>query len=184
VLIVAAQHAGRHRKDRSRRASRARNAAVATSAAAIAGIAVTSPPHPAPAPAVPAVHAVLASSSETLGQRMLDQAETRTGDWYAWGGTGPSVFDCSGLVYWAAERIGLGSSFPRDTYDLEHSSRLEYIPLSQARRGDLMFYGTGHVEFDTIWYHTTFGAQTWGTRVGWHKWSAWWHPTFAMRILR
>lgn len=151
----------------------------AASFATGAGLMVSAPSAPAK---VPVQDAMLASSSETVGQRLLDKAETRTGDWYFYGGAGPYVFDCSGLVYWAAGQIGL-RNWPRSTYSLLASSRLERIPLSSARRGDLMFYGSGHVEIDTIWYHQTFGAQTWGTRVGWHRWSSWWHPTMAYRIL-
>jgi hypothetical protein len=59
---------------------------------------------------------------------------------------------------------------------------LHRIPLSQARRGDLMFYGSGHVEINTIWYHQTFGAHHSGERVGWRTWGPWWHPTAAYRV--
>jgi len=59
---------------------------------------------------------------------------------------------------------------------------LHRIPLSQARRGDLMFYGSGHVEINTIWYHQTFGAHSSGQRVGWIKWGPWWSPTAAYRV--
>jgi len=180
VLSVITHHAGRHAAPR--RAGRpwlvvltVVLVVVALGTALLLGMVTGSPPPPAPA------RATLAASTETLGERILDKAETRTGDWYVYGGAGPSVFDCSGLVYWAATQLGL-RNFPRDTYEMEHSSRLEYIPLSQARRGDLMFYGSGHVEMDTIWYHQTFGAQTWGTRVGWHRWGSYWQPTFAMRV--
>jgi cell wall-associated NlpC family hydrolase len=173
------RYAGRHRKDRAW----LRNIIVLAtfmSVAAVIAIGGASLHAPPAAPAAPAEHAVLASSTETLGARMLDQAETRTGDWYFFGGAGPWVFDCSGLVYWAAGRIGLGS-FPRSTYSMLASPRL--VRTYSPRRGDLAFYGSGHVEFVTIWYHTTFGAQTWGTRVGWHRWSSWWHPTMFYRIV-
>ena len=62
------------------------------------------------------------------------------------------------------------------------SSHLHRIPLSQARRGDLMFYGSGHVEIDTTWYHQTFGAHDYGQRVGWAKWGPWFYPTAAYRV--
>jgi hypothetical protein len=47
----------------------------------------------------------------------------------------------------------------------------------------LAFYGSGHVEFVTAWWHTTFGAQQTGTRVGWHGWSGWWAPTMFFRVI-
>ena len=128
-------------------------------------------------PAAPAT-AQLTASTESIGNRILDMAETRTGSWYVYGGAGPSVFDCSGLVYWASHRLGV--NMPRTTYGMLASSHLYRV--YSPRRGDLAFYGTGHVEFVTTWYHTTFGAQNSGTRVGWHRWNAYWYPTMYFRI--
>ena len=133
------------------------------------------------APAASAA-AKLTASRESIGNRILDEAETRAGDWYVYGGAGPRVFDCSGLVYWASHRLGV--NMPRTTYGMLSqgvSSGLLYR-VSSPRRGDLAFYGTGHVEFVTTWSHTTFGAQHTGTRVGWHRWNAYWHPTMYFRI--
>ncbi len=126
--------------------------------------------------------AKLTASTESTGNRILDEDETRAGDWYVYGGAGPRVFDCSGLVYWASHRLGV--NMPRTTYGMLSqgvSSGLLYR-VSSPRRGDLAFYGTGHVEFVTTWSHTTFGAQHTGTRVGWHHWNAYWHPTMYYRI--
>lgn len=117
----------------------------------------------------------------TLGDRVLNAAETRAGDWYSYGAAGPSAFDCSGLVYWAAGQLGI--SVPRTTYGmLAGSAHLYRIPLSQIRRGDLVFFGSGHVELATILYHVSFGAHHSGTRVGWRGWSGWYAPTMAMRF--
>ena len=114
---------------------------------------------------------------------MLNAAETQAGCWYDYGGTGPCShgYDCSGIVVWAARQLGI--VLPRTTYAmLAGSPHLYRIPLSQARRGDLMFYGSGHVEINTIWYHATFGAHDSGQRVGWITWGPWWHPTAAYRV--
>ena len=124
------------------------------------------------------VTAQLTASTESIGNRILDMAETRTGDWYSYGSAGPYAFDCSGLVYWASHKLGV--NMPRTTYGMLASSHLYRV--YSPRRGDLAFYGTGHVEFVTAWYHTTFGAQNVGTRVGWHTWNAYWHPTMYFRI--
>lgn len=124
------------------------------------------------------VTAQLTASTESIGNRILDMAETRTGDWYSYGSAGPYAFDCSGLVYWASHKLGV--NMPRTTYGMLASSHLYRV--YSPRRGDLAFYGTGHVEFVTSWYHTTFGAQNAGTRVGWHTWNAYWHPTMYFRI--
>ena len=133
------------------------------------------------APAAP-VAAQLTAYRESIGNRILDVAETRTGDWYVYGGAGPYVFDCSGLVYWASHRLHV--NMPRTTYGMLSqgvASGLLYR-VYNPRRGDLAFYGSGHVEFVSGWYHTTFGAQHYGTRVGYHRWNAWWHPTMYFRI--
>jgi cell wall-associated NlpC family hydrolase len=170
--------AGRHRVRRAGPLFRfAQSAAVALFSFGL-GAAVAAPYQP-----VPVAHAALAASTESLGGRILDKAETRTGDWYFYGAAGPSAFDCSGLVYWAAGRLGL-RNFPRDTYGLiaaVFSGRLSYT--SHPQRGDLAFFGTGHVEFVTVWYHDTFGAAHSGTRVGWHRYyPPGWAPTFYLHV--
>jgi cell wall-associated NlpC family hydrolase len=117
----------------------------------------------------------------TLGDRVLNKAETKAWHWYSYGSAGPTYFDCSGLVYWAAGQLGI--SIPRTTGGmLAGSAHLYRIPLSQIRRGDLVFYGSGHVEINTAWYHTSFGAHHSGTQVSWRPWSSYYHPTMAMRL--
>jgi cell wall-associated NlpC family hydrolase len=73
-----------------------------------------------------------------------------------------------------------GISLPRTTTEMLASPRLRRIPASQRRRGDLAFYGTGHVELVTS--GGTFGALDTGTRIGWHHPSVWWHPTMYFRV--
>ena len=68
--------------------------------------------------ASPAHAAVLAPriTSNTLGDRVLNKAETKAGAWYSYGAAGPSYFDCSGLVVWAAAQLGV--SVPHSTYSM------------------------------------------------------------------
>jgi hypothetical protein len=56
--------------------------------------------------------------------------------------------------------------------------RLRRVTRTNARYGDLAFYGSGHVEL-FAGQRYTYGAQQSGTRVGWHRvwWSSWYHPT-------
>ena len=119
------------------------------------------------------------ASASTRAQRLtaLRWAERQAGKWYCFGGTG-GCFDCSGLVMEAYRHAGI--SIPRTTYGMLASPRLRRIPASQRKRGDLAFYGSGHVELVTA--HGTFGAASAGTRVGWHHPSAWWHPTMYFRV--
>jgi hypothetical protein len=106
-------------------------------------------------------------------------AVAQHGKWYCWGGTGPSCYDCSGLVYAAYRHVHVW--FGRTAYDMLHSGRLIRISHAQARRGDLAFYGTGHVElFDRA--SITFGAHDFGTRIGWTWFNRYWHPTAYYRV--
>ena len=131
-------------------------------------------------PAQAAVRAPVVTS-HTAGDRMLNVAISKAGNWYSYGSAGPTYFDCSGLVYWSARQIGI--TLPRTTFAmLAGSAHLYRIPLSSIRRGDLVFYGSGHVEINTAWYHTSFGAHHTGTRVGWVSWSPYYAPTMAMRL--
>lgn len=120
------------------------------------------------------------ASASTTPRRLiaLEWAEHQAGKWYCWGGTGPSCFDCSGLVVSAYKHAGI--ALPRTTYEMLADPHLRRIPASQRRRGDLAFYGSGHVELVTA--HGTFGALHTGTRLGWHTPSIWWHPTMYFRF--
>lgn len=106
-------------------------------------------------------------------------ATRQRGKPYIWGGTGPAGFDCSGLVYAAYRAAGV--ILPRTTTEMLGSWRLVRIPKSRARRGDLAFFGTGHVELYE-WGHWTLGAATTGTQIGFHAMNVFWHPTMYFRV--
>ena len=57
--------------------------------------------------------------------------------YYAWGGNGPSGFDCSGLTQQAMAQAGI--SIPRRAGD-QYLAAKSYVPISQAQPGDLVFY--------------------------------------------
>jgi cell wall-associated NlpC family hydrolase len=128
-----------------------------------------------------------AQASVSYGNAALNWAEAHaTGHWYGWGGTGPSVYDCSGLVY--ASMLHTNPHWPssaRTTYAMIAwlYGHAHQIPLSQVQRGDLLFFGSGHVEYATIWHHVSFGAHHTGTTVGWsHYDPRYWGPTMAFRV--
>jgi cell wall-associated NlpC family hydrolase len=139
----------------------------------------------APAAQASVSHSAVTSSNggSRAGNAALNWAERHAaGCWYSYGGSSCARgYDCSGLVM---EAFGHGAGIwpPHSTYAMLANRHLHRIPLSQARRGDLMFYGSGHVEINTIWYHQTFGAHSTGQRVGWIKWGPWWSPTAAYRV--
>ncbi len=100
------------------------------------------------------------------------------GKWYCWGGTG-GCFDCSGLVMSAYHREGL--SIGRDTFDMLNSGKLVRVGRRHVRKGDLAFFGTGHVELYASRKYT-YGALHSGTQIGWHRITQWWHPTMYFRV--
>ena len=123
--------------------------------------------------------ASLAARETRLRLNAWRYAVRQRGKPYIYGDSGPSGFDCSGLVYAAYKRAGI--TLPRTTYGMLGSWRLVRISKSRARRGDLAFFGSGHVELYD-WGKWTFGAQHTGTRLGFHAMSIYWEPTMYFRI--
>jgi cell wall-associated NlpC family hydrolase len=72
----------------------------------------------------------------TVNSKIVTRAKNQLGDSYGWGATGPSSFDCSGLVVFSYSRFGV--STPRTSEDQFTAARL--IPASRAVPGDLVFY--------------------------------------------
>ena len=75
-------------------------------------------------------------TADTVGAQALQAALTRRGDPYVWGAAGPSSFDCSGLVVWAYEQVGI--TLPHFTGDLWNSG--VHVPRSDLEPGDLVFF--------------------------------------------
>ena len=74
----------------------------------------------------------------STGQRVLEAASTRVGSPYAWGATGPSSFDCSGLTSWAYKEAGI--SIPR-TSQAQIGGGTQ-VAKSDLQPGDIVaFYG-------------------------------------------
>lgn len=68
----------------------------------------------------------------------LRMALTQQGKPYVWGATGPSTFDCSGLVQWAYRQIGIG--LPR--VSRQQAQVGTAVAPQDARPGDLMFFNS------------------------------------------
>jgi cell wall-associated NlpC family hydrolase len=75
-------------------------------------------------------------SGNSVGVQALRWALTKVGDQYVWGGAGPNVFDCSGLVMWAYEQVGIQLlHFTGDQWN-----EGEHISRAQLEPGDLVFF--------------------------------------------
>jgi hypothetical protein len=111
-------------------------------------------------------------------------AESQAGTRYLYGGEGQGGYDCSGLVRTAYQHAGIW--LPRTTDQMLGYQRLDRE--SSPRQGDLVFFGTGHVElFDSR--DRSFGAES-GPEdkhggVWWYQWwpGNWW-PTAFYRVQR
>jgi peptidoglycan DL-endopeptidase CwlO len=78
----------------------------------------------------------------SVGIQALRWALNERGHPYVWGGSGPDVFDCSGLVMWAYEHVGI--SLAHLTFDQWNEG--VHVSRSDLQPGDLIFlYGLDHV---------------------------------------
>jgi cell wall-associated NlpC family hydrolase len=66
----------------------------------------------------------------------VKQAASKLGKPYVWGATGPSAFDCSGLMQWAYKQLGV--SLPRTS--AAQSQFGTPVSKSELRPGDLVFF--------------------------------------------
>ena len=120
------------REQQAREALQPQVSAIGTVAGGAPQVVPTSAPSPEPSVAAP---------PSTHGG-VVGVAMQYLGTPYVWGGASPGGFDCSGLVMYAFQQIGIS---------LPHSSYAQYgagVPVSrdQLQAGDLVFFdGLGHV---------------------------------------
>ncbi len=76
------------------------------------------------------------------GSRAVSVAMSFLGTPYVWGGAAPGGFDCSGLVMYSFDQLGV--SLPHSTYAMWNYGIP--VPEDQLEPGDLVFFdGLGHV---------------------------------------
>lgn len=119
-----------------------------------------------------AVPAASKAAAKTKAQRALDYAKPKKNKrGYRYGGNGPTKFDCSGLTKWAYGKVKI--SLPRTAASQRSSSKTVHVSRYSARPGDLVFWGSGHVELlakrpyksHGKWYTQTFGAGSSATGI-------------------
>lgn len=70
--------------------------------------------------------------------RVVDAAREQVGDRYAWGGSGPDDWDCSGLVSTLWRTVGKVTGIPRTSR--AQADWAIAVPAAQALPGDLVFF--------------------------------------------
>lgn len=94
-------------------------------------------------PAASCAPAVLA---EGVAKAAISFALGELGKPYVWGGTGPSVYDCSGLMLRAFQAAGI--NLPRVSREQYYAGG--HVSAKQAQPGDLLFYATDPNDPSTI----------------------------------
>lgn len=84
-----------------------------------------------------ASQAPASNNSSVSGGSIASNAAKYIGVPYVYGGTSPSGFDCSGLIYYAAKEAGI--SLPRTSQ--AQSTLGSYVSVSDLKAGDLVFWG-------------------------------------------
>jgi cell wall-associated NlpC family hydrolase len=124
--------------------------------------------------------AAAASQGSGIARAAMNNALSRVGAPYVWGGQGPWGFDCSGLVAWAYRTAGY--NMPGGSYNqIGHGYYVSYGSLAP---GDLVFYGPGGSQHVAIYIGNGNVVQASNYNTGVHIASIWYigSPTAYKRI--
>ena len=105
----------------------------------------------------------------TIRDQIVAYAQAQEGKPYAWGATGPSSFDCSGLVYAAERAAGLNVSRATSIVEVQRGTQ---VARAQAAPGDLVYAnGGGYEDHSGIYVGggKMIDAPTQGQTVGVHN---------------
>lgn len=89
----------------------------------------------------------IAGPAGPVASAAIAAAQTQLGKPYVYGGSGPDVWDCSGLTQWAYRQAGL--NLPR-TAAQQYLAVATKVPLGQLEPGDLLFWATDPANAATI----------------------------------
>jgi cell wall-associated NlpC family hydrolase len=109
-------------------------------AAALTACSAGAPPVPARSSLVVRAWAGREPPTTARASAVVRFVAAQVGRRYCWGGTGPSCFDCSGLVQRAWASVGV--RVPRTTGAI--ASELPEVALDEVRAGDILWW-PGHV---------------------------------------
>lgn len=89
-----------------------------------------------------------AQAATYKGPEALKVVAAKKGSWYKWGATGPSRFDCSGLMLYSFKKVG--KTIPRTTND--QYAKAAKINAANRKVGDLVFLYSGSNEYHVMMY--------------------------------
>lgn len=119
----------------------------ALAAATLVALAVVSIAPPAPAAAASPTVASSTTTSTSTADRVIKFALAERGSPWVYGATGPSAFDCSGLVTYAFSRAhvlrAIGNGHYRSGSAMLRWARSHHLTTSHGRRGDIAVWGNG-----------------------------------------
>jgi cell wall-associated NlpC family hydrolase len=120
-------------RGRANRLQREHLAALARARAAAAA----APASPSgPSPFAGASGSLAGTISASTGLAAVRVAEQQIGKPYVWGGAGPDSFDCSGLVMWSYDQVGVHL----DHWTGDQWNEGAHVSQAQLRPGDLVFF--------------------------------------------
>lgn len=141
-VLTALQHRRAHfrtllaqAKSTSSRLQRERIAALARQRAA-AATAASEPPSSGPSPYADTTGNLSGTISASTGQAGVREAESQLGKPYQWGAAGPDSYDCSGLVMWSYDQVGVHL----DHWTGDQWNEGAHVARSDLRPGDLVFF--------------------------------------------
>lgn len=86
-------------------------------------------------------YVTIPGQTSAKAEEALKVAKAQMGKPYKWGATGPSSFDCSGLMYYSYKN-GANIKLPRTSR--EQSKFGKKVSKSELQPGDLVFFGSGN----------------------------------------
>lgn len=86
------------------------------------------------------------AAPNAIAAEAVAAARSRLGDPYVWGGSGPNVFDCSGLTQWSYAQAGV--LLPRVAAEQYNAG--QHVSLAALQPGDLLFWATNVNDPTTI----------------------------------
>jgi murein DD-endopeptidase len=97
-------------------------------------------PPPPVSLAYPEAGSLAPTSPAAVGTSVVKVVRSEIGKPYRFGATGPSAFDCSGLVQFAYKRAGV--EIPRTTWTQFADKNAIKVPLTKLRPGDALYFDT------------------------------------------